>query len=493
MLNKQNLKQISKCLFEIPQSFRQDMRVPVRIYVDEKMLDQVMRDKSLEQLVNVATLPGIIKYAMAMPDMHEGYGFPIGGVAAIKFEDGVISPGGIGFDINCGVRLLTTGVAFDQIKPHLQCLVDELNRTVPSGVGSTGKIKLNREAMDKILAGGAKQVVQQGYSVPEDLEHCESGGCLEKANPNKVSDRAKKRGRDQLGTLGSGNHFLEIQRIDQVFNEDVAKIFGFKNGDITILIHTGSRGLGHQVCTDWVRVFNQKLDEWGIKIPDRELACAPIKSPEGQGYFEAMCAAANFAWANRQIITHLTREVWRKILPPEMAQQKLNLVYDVAHNIGKIEEHEVSGPPRRKRGEASDKMKLILHRKGATRAFPAGHSEIPEVYQSVGQPVLIPGSMGTASYVLVGTQAAKDSFYSVCHGAGRAMSRTAAKKLMWGVDLIAELSGRGIIIKCGSAAGIAEEAPEAYKDVDHVVDIVAKAGLANKVARMVPLAVIKGE
>lgn len=494
MISKQDLYKINNYLYEIPKGFRSDMRVPARIYVDARMLDDVFRDKSLEQIVNVTTLPGIVKYAMAMPDIHEGYGFPIGGVAATNFENGVISPGGIGFDINCGVRLLTTEVSFEQLKPYLIQLADELNHAIPSGVGSAGKIKLDRGAMDRVLAGGAKQVVSQGYGLQEDLEYCESSGCLEKADPSRVSDHAKTRGRDQLGTLGSGNHFLEIQKIEQIFDEEVAKVFGLKINEITILIHTGSRGLGHQVCTDWVRIFNQKLSQWGLRLPDRELACAPINSSEGQGYFGAMSAAANFAWANRQMITHLTRQVWQRILPSELAQKKLNLVYDVAHNIGKIEEHEVDDSPDfTKDMTDKKKIKVILHRKGATRAFPPGHPEIPKIYQSVGQPVLIPGSMGTASYVLVGTEAAKDSFYSVCHGAGRTMSRAAAKRKIWGSNLIKELEKRGIIIKCGSPAGLAEEAPEAYKDVEHVVNIVVKAGLAKKVARMVPLAVIKGE
>jgi tRNA-splicing ligase RtcB len=520
MLTKKDLQKINDYLYEIPKTFRSDMRVPARIYVDEKMLDQVFRDKSLEQLVNVTTLPGIVKYAMAMPDVHEGYGFPIGGVAATDFEKGVISPGGIGFDIDCGVRLLTTGVNFEQIKPYLSKLADELNHAIPSGVGSTGRIKLDKGAMDRVLAGGAKQVVSQGYGLPEDLEHCEANGCLKEADPSKVSDHAKTRGRDQLGTLGSGNHFLEIQKVDQIFDEKVAEVFGLKLGEITILIHTGSRGLGHQVCTDWVKIFNQKMSQWGLHLPDRELACAPINSPEGQGYFKAMCAAANFAWANRQIITHLTRQVWQKVLPAELAQKKINLVYDVAHNIGKVEKHIIDLSPSREVGSvplqrdpresastpresastpresASTPRRsalLLLHRKGATRAFPPGHPEIPKVYQSVGQPVLIPGSMGTASYVLVGTEAAKDSFYSVCHGAGRTMSRAAAKKKIWGSDLIKELEKKGIIIKCGSPAGLAEEAPEAYKNVDQVVNVVAQAGLAKKVARLIPLAVIKGE
>jgi tRNA-splicing ligase RtcB len=483
MISKKDLIKVNDYLFEIPKSFRSDMRVPARIYVDEKMLEQVFRDKSLEQLVNVTTLPGIVKYALAMPDVHEGYGFPIGGVAGITYEKGVISPGGIGFDINCGVRLLTTGLNIEEIKPYLEKLAEELNHAIPSGVGSTGKIKLDKAKMDKVLTFGAKYVVSQGYGLKEDLENCEANGGLEMADPSKVSDRAKERGHDQLGTLGSGNHFLEIQYVDQIFDEKIAEVFGLKLNEVTILIHTGSRGLGHQVCTDWVRIFNQKMSSWGLRLPDRELACAPIDSIEGQGYFKAMCAAANFAWANRQIITHLTREVWRKIIPSHLIKKELTLVYDVAHNIGKIEEHEINGKI----------IKLILHRKGATRAFPPNQPEIPKIYQSVGQPVLIPGSMGTASYVLVGTELAKDSFYSVCHGAGRTMSRTAAKKQIWGETLIKEMQKKGIIVKCGSPAGLAEEAPEAYKDVDQVVNVVAKAGLALKVARLKPLAVIKGE
>lgn len=476
------LEKMDDYSWRIPK-YKSGMRVTGIVFANRDLLDKMQTDRTLQQCVNVAHLPGIYKYAITLPDGHEGYGFPIGGVAATASDKGVISPGGIGFDINCGVRLLTTGLDFETLKSYLPRLADELNHAIPSGVGSTGKIKLDRGAMDRILTGGAKQAVSQGYGLPEDLENCESGGCLDRAEPSKVSDRAKTRGRDQLGTLGSGNHFLEIQRVEQILDKEAAGVFGLKLNEITILIHTGSRGLGHQVCTDWVRTFNQKLPHWGFKLPDRELACAPINSPEGQGYLGAMSAAANFAWANRQVITHLTRQVWQKVLPSELAKQKINLVYDVAHNIGKIEEHEING----------QKMKLILHRKGATRAFPPNHPELPKKYQSVGQPILIPGSMGTASYVLAGTEAAKDSFYSVCHGAGRTMSRTAAKRKVWGADLIKELAERGIIIKCGSTAGLAEEAPLAYKDVDQVVDIVSRAGLAKKVARTVPLAVIKGE
>lgn len=477
-MNKLDLKKINDYLYEIPKSFRSDMRVPARIYVDEKMLEQVFRDKSLEQLVNTTTLPGIVNYAMAMPDVHEGYGAPIGGVYATAGEEAVISPGSIGYDVNCGTRLLLTDLTDKEIKPQLEKLATELNRAIPSGVGSTGKIKLDQSAMNRVLTEGAKRVVEQGYGEKEDLERCESYGFLKEADPTKVSEKAKSRGRDQLGTLGSGNHFLEIQRVVEILNEEVAKKFGLYLNQITLLIHTGSRGFGHQVCTDYVRTMNDALDKYKIKLPDRELACAPFDSPEGQNYFGAMASAANFAWANRQVITYLTRQVWQKIL-----NRPIKILYDVAHNIGKIEEHEIDGK----------KMKLIVHRKGATRAFPASHSELPKVYQPVGQPVLIPGSMGTNSYILVGTPEAKESFYSVCHGAGRTMSRAAAKRKIWGEDLIREMAKRGIIVKCGSPAGLAEEAPEAYKDIEHVVNIVSGAGLAKKVARVVPLAVIKGE
>ncbi|MCX7779266.1 MAG: RtcB family protein [Patescibacteria group bacterium] len=477
-LTKKNLKKISKYLYEIPKTFRTDMHVPARIYLDDKMLDDVFRDKSLEQLVNTATLPGVIKYVMAMPDVHEGYGFPIGGVAAMDLKTGVISPGGVGYDINCGTRLLISDLTEEEIKPYLEKIATELNQAIPSGVGSTGRVKLDKTAMDRVLSRGAERVVEQGYGEKEDLERCESYGLIKGADPTKVSEKAKARGRDQLGTLGSGNHFLEIQRVAEIFNEEIARTFGLFLNQITLLIHTGSRGLGHQVCTDYVHLMTRSLLKYNLKLPDRELACAPFNSPEGQSYFAAMASAANFAWANRQVITHLVRQVWQKFF-----NQSIKVLYDVAHNIGKIEEHEVDG----------QKIKLIVHRKGATRAFPPHHPELPAIYQAVGQPVLIPGSMGTASYLLVGTTEAKDSFYSVNHGAGRTMSRAAAKRKIWGEDLIKEMAKRGIIVKCGSPAGLAEEAPEAYKDIDQVVNIVHGADLAKKVARVVPLAVIKGE
>lgn len=483
MVTKQDLKKVNDYVWEIPMSFRSDMRVPARVYADKKMLDDIFQDKSMEQLVNMATLPGIVKYSMAMPDAHMGYGACIGGVFATDIsKNGIISPGSIGYDLNCGIRVLSSSVDVKSMRPYLEKLADELYRSIPSGVGRGGKIKLDKQSINKVLTEGVKHVVSQGYGVDDDIKHCESYGSLETADSSKVSDHAKTRGRDQLGTLGSGNHFVELQKVDKIFNIEIAEKFGLRKGQIAIMIHTGSRGLGHQVCTDWVRTFNQKLPEWGITLPDRELACAPINTPEAQGYLGAMCAAANFAWSNRQLITYLVRQTWRRIIPANLGHD-LELIYDVAHNMGKVEEYYINGK----------KTKVIVHRKGATRAFPPGNPELVEDYQKTGQPVLIPGSMGTASYILVGTKSGEETFFSSCHGAGRTMSRRAAKRKVRGSDLIQELAKKGIMVKCRSWEGVAEEAPLAYKDVDHVVDVVHNAGLAQKVARLVPLAVIKGE
>ncbi|MBI5071822.1 RtcB family protein [Candidatus Falkowbacteria bacterium] len=485
MFAKEIFKKISNQLWEIPQSFRSDMRVPARIYASEKMLEEIQEDRSLEQLVNIATLPGILKYALAMPDIHEGYGFPIGGVAAMDAKRGVISPGGVGYDINCGVRLLTSSFLHSELAPYLVDLANQIARDVPSGVGRGGRMVLNEKDLDAVLLGGAGRMVAQGYGVKEDLEKSEEGGCLLNADASLVSDHAKQRGRDQLGTLGSGNHFLEIQRIEKIFLPEVAKIFGMRENQITVMIHTGSRGLGHQVCTDYVRLMNEKLPSWNIKLPDRELASAPLDSDEGQRYFKAMAAAANFAWANRQMITNLVRQAWERVLSHKTSgKYNLDLVYDVAHNIAKFEEHEIDGK----------KVKVCLHRKGATRAFGPGRVELPEIYRAVGQPVLIPGSMGTASYVLVGTETAMaESFGSTCHGAGRRMSRAESRRRISGQTLKKELEAQGIIVRCASMSGLTEEAPLAYKDINEVVDVVDRAGLAKKVARLVPLAVVKGE
>lgn len=482
-ITKSDLKRIDEYLWEIPQNFREDMRVPARIYADEAILDDALEDLSVEQLANTATLPGIVRHALAMPDVHQGYGFPIGGVAAMELPHGVISPGGIGYDINCGVRLLASRVHKEQLLPHLGTLAEALFRDIPSGVGRGGELKLSRDEMDEVLEKGAVWVVKKGQGIKEDLERTEEHGCMAGASASKVSNRAKERGKDQAGTLGSGNHFLEVQEVVEIYDQKVAEAFGLFLGQITIEIHSGSRGLGHQVCTDGVQALQRAITKYGIKVPDRELVCVPFDSPEGQDYFAAMAAAANYAWANRQRLAHLVRQVFDRVMVGKVPDTFLYQIYDVAHNIAKIEEYIIDG----------GKKRLLVHRKGATRAFGPGHPELPEVYRPVGQPVLIPGSMGTASYVLVGTREAMEStFGSTCHGAGRVLSRHAAKKEAKGQEVVDTLAKRGIIVKGASLSGIAEEAPEAYKDVDLVVNIVHRAGIARKVAKLVPLAVIKG-
>ena len=437
------------------------MRVPARAYVSETMLEDALKDKSLEQLVNVATLPGIVNYSMAMPDMHEGYGFPIGGVAAMRLSDGVISPGGVGYDINCGMKLLKSDYSEKDLRPHLDKLATEIQKEVPSGLGRGRQMKFSIAEIDKILEGGAQRLVEQGYGEKEDLENCESSGRLPQTDASLVSDHAKNRGRDQVGTLGSGNHFLEVQKVQEIFDEKTAQVFGLSKNQVVVMIHTGSRGLGHQIAADYIKVMMQAMPKYGISLPDRELAACPINSPEGKRYFGAMCAGANYAWANRQMITHFIRKAWKSILGPS-ASSGLNVLYDVAHNIAKIENN------------------LCVHRKGATRAF-------------LGQPVIIPGSMGTASYVLVGQETGEEAFFSTCHGAGRTMSRHEATRRVSGEQVVRELEKKGIIVKCRSYRGIAEEAPIAYKDIDSVVEVVHNAGLSKKVAKLVPLAVIKGE
>jgi len=479
MASKKDFRKISDWLWEIPKSFRFDMMVPARVYTSEKMWDQI-ESHALEQLINTATLPGIVKYSLAMPDIHRGYGFVIGGVAATKFPSGVISPGGIGFDQNCGVRLLKSEHIEKDIKSYLDELATEIQKEVPSGLGRGRKIKLSIEKINRILEDGVSYLVKQGYGEKEDVENCEERGRLEQADASVVSDRAKNRGRNQVGTLGSGNHFCEVQKVDEIFDGEAAEAFGLFKNQVVIMIHTGSRGLGHQNCTDYLRVMARAMPKYGIKLPDRELACAPFNSPEGQRFFKAMCAGANYAWANRHMIAYHVRKTWKKILGEK---EELRLLYDVAHNIAKIEEHEVNG----------ERMKLIVHRKGATRAFPPHHPEIPERYQSVGQPVLIPGSMGTASYILAGTEQSKEVWHTVCHGAGRTMSRRQATRTISGQEVVKDLEQKGIIIKCQSLRGIAEEAPMAYKDIDNIVQIVHNAGLSRKVAKLRPLAVIKGE
>lgn len=484
MISRKSFKKINDWLWEIPEDFRPDMRVPARFYASGKVLDEALEDKSVGQLVNVATLPGIVKYSLAMPDMHEGYGFPIGGVAAMDAGKGVVSPGGVGYDINCGMRLLKSDYKEKEISPYLDKLASEIQKEVPSGLGQGRQIKLGASSVDKILGGGAKSLVEQGYGEKEDLENCESGGCLPQADPVNVSRRAKERGRGQVGTLGSGNHFLEIQKVSEVFDEEIAKAFGLFKEQIVIMIHTGSRGLGHQIATDYIRIMLSAMLKYGIKLPDRELAACPISSPEGGKYLSAMACGANYAWANRQMITHLVRKAWARAMSGgSSSASSLTSLYDVAHNIAKIEKHKID----------DREMELCVHRKGATRAFPPGHPEIPEKYRSAGQPVLIPGSMGTASYVLAGQKNGAEAFYSACHGAGRIMSRHAVARKVFGADIVKELQSKGIIVKCRSVKGIAEEAPMAYKDIEDIVGVVHSAGLAKKVARLIPLAVIKGE
>jgi len=466
MIAKEKFKKINDWLWEVEKTGK--MNVPARIYVSEKMLDEVFKDKSVEQLINTASLPGIVNYSMAMPDIHEGYGFPIGGVAAMDSEKGVISPGGVGYDINCGMKLLKSDLNEQEIRPYLDKLATEIQKEVPSGLGKGRQVKLSIDNLDKILKGGAKKLVEQGYGEEEDIKNCESNGCIEQADPDAVSSHAKNRGRDQVGTLGSGNHFLEIQKVDEIFDEETAKKFGLIKNQILIMIHTGSRGLGHQIATDYIQVMMKAMPKYNINLPDRELACVPFKSKEGQRYFAAMSAGANYAWANRQMIARHIRKAWNEVLGTNAS--KLTALYDVAHNIAKLEKYKVD----------DKEMELVVHRKGATRAFPE-------------QPVLIPGSMGTASYVLVGIESGKDAWYSTCHGAGRTMSRHAAIRALSGQEIINQLKAKGILVKCYSMRGIAEEAPQAYKNIDEVVEVVHQAGLSKKVARLVPLAVIKGE
>lgn len=474
-----DLIKIDDYTYELPQSHRPDMLVPVRIFMNDRMIEDVLRDKAVWQLANVATLPGIQNYAYGMPDIHQGYGFPIGGVAGSAIDEGgVISPGGIGYDINCGVRLLAGQMSAKDLKPYLDTLATELFHAIPSGVGRGGNLTFKPQELDKILTHGAHRMLELDYGIETDIIFCEEQGRMDIAQSSLISQHAKQRGADQIGTLGSGNHFLEIQMVDEIFDEKAAETFGLYKGQVTMMIHCGSRGLGHQTCTDYVRTMVQKLPEWGYELPDRELVYAPFNSSEARNYFSAMAAASNYAWANRHMISHWVRQTWHKIVGKEI---DLNLVYDVSHNIGKIETHSVNG---------IDKQ-LIMHRKGATRAFGPGHPEIPQAYQAVGQPVLIPGTMGTASYVLTGSNT-NSALGSSCHGAGRKMSRTKAKKEITAHQLRQQLEHRGIIVRSDSDEGLVEEAPGAYKDIEDVIDVVHGAGLARKVARLKPLAVIKG-
>ena len=478
------LERLGPCQWRIPRTYRADMRVDGIIFADDVLIEQIKQDQGPEQVANVATLPGIQKASLAMPDIHWGYGFCIGGVAATDPEEGgVISPGGVGYDINCGVRLLRSALTWDDLKDRIRPLVDQLFRDIPTGVGQRGRYVFSKPEMVRLMAEGASFVVSRGLGVERDLRFTEAGGRLADANPERVSDRAIQRGSDQCGTLGSGNHFLEIQVVDRILDPEAAAVMGLREGQVTILIHSGSRGLGYQVCDDYLHVFKNAPQKYGFTLPDRQLACAPVHSPEGQAYLGAMRAAANFAWCNRQLLAHQAREVFSRIFGQPWERLEMDLVYDVAHNIAKFEEHDVDG--RRK--------EVCVHRKGATRAFPPGHPEVPAAYAAIGQPVIIPGSMGTASWVLVGQPGSMErSFGTTCHGAGRMMSRTAAIRLAEGRRIDRELDAIGIIARARGHKGLAEEQPAAYKDVDVVVDVVERLGISKKVARLRPVGVIKG-
>jgi tRNA-splicing ligase RtcB len=483
MVSTNDFKQIEEYLYEVPASYRADMRVPARFYADAKLLEGVKDDRSLEQLVNTATLPGAVKYALAMPDIHQGYGFPIGGVLATELPDGVISPGGVGYDINCGVRLIATHMEQAEIAPYLEDLASALYANCPSGVGRGGSVKLKSGELDRLLEHGSKWALKRGFATESDLERTEENGCLQGADAAKVSPRAKDRGRGQVGTLGAGNHFIEIDIVDKVLDDTIARRLGLFQGQVAVQVHCGSRGLGHQICSDYVKRFQKSINRYGFDLPDRELVCAPLSSPEGQDYLMAMKAAANYAFANRQVLAHHIRHSFQQTLAGKVSNHNVYQIYDIAHNMAKVETHEVNGRM----------VKLCVHRKGATRAFGPGSPELPAVYRDIGQPVLVPGSMGTASWVLAGTLASMtQTFGSTCHGAGRTMSRKKAKKSIHGPALRDQLENQGIHVRAGSMSGLAEEAPAAYKDVNRVVEVVHGAGIAKKVARLRPMAVIKG-
>lgn len=478
-------RKIDKLIWEIPKDYNPRMRVPGRVFADETLLTKMKEDRTLWQCTNVAQLPGIYKYAITLPDGHEGYGFPIGGVAAFDYEEGIISPGGVGYDINCGVKLIRTDLMREVVQPKIGQILDTLFQLVPSGLGSRGHIRLTETDIDNVILEGAEWVIAKGYGWKEDAEHCEENGMMDAADPSKISTNAKRRGMPQLGSLGSGNHFLEIQSVDKIYDPVVAGAFGLTGeGQITVMVHTGSRGFGHQVCSDYLRVMDRASKKYGIVLPDRELACAPGKSREAENYYKAMAAAANFAWGNRQMITHWSRQAFEKAFGKDADSLGMRVVYDVAHNIAKIEKHMIDGEKMRK---------VYVHRKGATRAFPPGNPAIPVDYRRVGQPVIIPGSMGTASYVLVGSKKGMSlAFGSSAHGAGRMLSRTKAKRLFWGGDIKNKLRERGILVRAASSQVLAEEADAAYKDIDRVAKVSSDLGIGSLVARLVPLGVMKG-
>ena len=476
-------KKIGENQYQIDADSNLGMKVPVRIYADESLLQKMLSDRTIMQARNVSSIPGILGHSVVLPDGHEGYGFPVGGVAAMDAEEGMISPGGVGYDINCGVRLLRSNLTEQTVRSKLKELVTDLFSSIPSGVGSKGAVKLNPSELDEVLVKGVNWAINNGYGSSDDSDVCEENGQIDNADPNKVSDKARKRGAPQLGSLGSGNHFLEVQKVAEIHDEEAAKRMGIKEGTITILIHCGSRGFGHQVCSDYLRVSEQAMGKYDIDLPDRELACVPNTSEEGESYRKAMFSALNFAWSNRQMITHWTRNSFQRVFNQTESDLDMKLVYDVAHNIAKVEKHKIDGKER----------KVVVHRKGATRAFPANRDEIPSKYRDLGQPVLIPGSMGTSSWILLGQPNSMDlSFGSTAHGAGRTMSRTKARKNYSEDDVKKSLNEKGIFIKALTRDGVVEETPQAYKDVDAVVNVSHNLGIATKVAKLVPIGVIKG-
>jgi tRNA-splicing ligase RtcB len=475
---------IDEYRWRIPRKYKPEMRTDGIVYASGELMREIKRDNSLEQVANVACLPGIVGTSMAMPDIHYGYGFPIGGVAATEVDGGVVSPGGVGYDINCGVRLLRTELTREEVEPRIKDIVDQVFADVPSGVGSKGKVRVDAKTLRRVLTEGARWAVSQGMGWPEDTDRIEDGGKIEGADPAALSERAIERGRPQLGTLGAGNHFLEVQVVDEIFDEEVGRALGITEvGQVTVMIHTGSRGLGYQVCDDALAVMQRAVQKYTISIPDRQLACAPVESPEGREYLAGMAAAANYAWANRQCITHWTREAFERVFGAGARKLGMEIVYDVAHNVAKIEEHEVGGV----------RKTLCIHRKGATRAFGPGHPGLPALHRQTGQPVIVPGDMGTASYLLVGTEGAmKETWGSTCHGAGRVMSRHGAIRAARGRDIRQELASKGVYARAASRQVLAEEMPEAYKDVDEVVRTCHGAGISKLVARMRPMGVMKG-
>lgn len=476
-------KKIGNLTYKIEKDEKIGMNVPVIIYANEKLLEKMMSDRTIKQAVNVATIPGTVQNVVVLPDGHEGYGFPVGGVAAMDAEEGMISPGGVGYDINCGVRLLRTNLKEQDVRPKLKELVADLFNSVPSGVGSKGAIKLSNSQLDEVLVKGVPWAVDNGYGVKGDAEVCEENGQMENADPNKVSDKARKRGAPQLGSLGSGNHFLEVQKVAEIHDEEAAKRMGIEKDQVTILTHCGSRGFGHQVCSDYLRISEQALKKYDISLADRELACVPNSSEEGESYRKAMFAALNFAWSNRQMISHWTRKSFERVFKQSESDLGMDLVYDVSHNIAKVEKHTINGEQR----------SVVVHRKGATRAFPANKDEVPKKYRDLGQPVFIPGSMGTSSWILLGQPNSMNlTFGSTAHGAGRTMSRTRARKNYTESQVRKHLSDKGIEVKALTRDGVVEEAPQAYKDVDSIVNVSHELGIATKVAKLLPIGVIKG-